>query len=63
MGVNEIIQIINSCGFPIVMCGIMAYLLWDTNTKNLEMSEKTNEAINNNTIALTKLLERESMHE
>lgn len=58
MDVSALTQLIGSLGFPIAMC---IYLLWhqskaDENHKS-EM-DKITEALNNNTLALTKLAER-----
>ena len=58
MNVNEIIQFINSLGFPIVMCGA---LFWRDITQGKQRSEENKamtEAINNNTLAVTKLAEK-----
>lgn len=66
MDANSIVSIITSVGFPIVMCGAMAYYvkyITDQNRADLadermqhdaEM-QKVTEAIKNNTIALQKL--------
>lgn len=66
MDTNSIVSIITSVGFPIVMCGAMAYYvkyITDQNRADLadermqhdaEM-QKVMEAIKNNTIALQKL--------
>lgn len=69
MGGNEIIQAVTTVGFPIVMCGAMAYYVKYTTDKHREEVQKLNEqhnqemkevtqAINNNTIAFTKLCEK-----
>lgn len=69
MQTNEILQAITTVGFPIVMCGAMAWYVKYTTDKNRaeidklngahkdEMKEVTT-AINNNTLAITKLCER-----
>ena len=66
MDTNAIITLIQSIGFPVVMCGAMAYYvkyMADRNREDLaaersqhddEMKQVT-EAIRNNTIALQKL--------
>lgn len=59
MDVNAIVQVINGCGFPIAMSLGLLWLLYDTNNKNREMTQRTNDAINNNTAVLSRLLERE----
>lgn len=60
MGVNEITQLISNLGFPIVVCGALAY--WVKYTTDKQRNEVTT-ALNNNTIALTKLCERLDMKE
>ena len=66
MDANAIITLVQSIGFPVVMCGAMAYYvkyMSDRNREDLaaerqqhddEMKQVT-EAIKNNTIALQKL--------
>lgn len=80
MDVNQVIQIVSTLGFPIVMCGAMAWYVYHIsethrkdatrreeehrqeveklNERHKEEMEKVTEAINNNTLALTKLCER-----
>lgn len=66
---NVILQAVTTVGFPIVMCGAMAYYVKYTTDKHREEIEKLNEkhkqemldiikAVDNNTIALTKLCEK-----
>lgn len=58
MDYNTIVSIINSIGFPAVMCGCMMwYIKYVTDKHDNEMSSITT-AINNNTEALIKLMER-----
>lgn len=65
---NVIMQAVTTVGFPIVMCGAMAYYVKYTTDKHREEIAKLNEqhkqemldivkAVDNNTIALTKLCE------
>lgn len=69
MDMNAILQAITTVGFPVVMCGAMAYYVKYITDKNREEVAKLNEqhkqeildvvkAIDNNTIALTKLCEK-----
>ena len=69
MDANTIITMIGSLGFPIVACIGMAYFFTKINENyrqdvkelgNMNKAEidKLTEAVNNNTIALTKLVER-----
>lgn len=66
---NIIMQAVTTVGFPIVMCGAMAYYVKYTTDKQREEISKLNEqhtkemldivkAVDNNTIALTKLCEK-----
>ena len=66
---NEVVQIISTLGFPIAMCvGACIFIKYqfDSNNKNMEELrkehkeevEKMTTAITNNTIALTKLIEK-----
>ena len=63
---NELIQMISTVGFPIVISIIMAYYVRDQGDKNREDIKTLNEqhktemlsileALNNNTLALTQL--------
>lgn len=80
MDVNQIIQIVSTLGFPIVMCGLMGWYVYHItecyrkdsinredqhreeveklNQEHSQEMEKVTEAINNNTLALTKLCEK-----
>lgn len=69
MDANTIITMIGSLGFPIVACIGMAYFFTKINENyrqdvkelgNMNKAEidKLTEAVNNNTIALTKLVEK-----
>lgn len=58
MDLNEVVSSISTVGFPIVMCLIMFFQLEKQNERHKEEMDKISEAINNNTIALTKLAER-----
>ena len=69
MNAQEIITLIQSVGFPIVMCGLMAAYVKYITDKNREQitaereahKEEMNEvvkAINNNTIVIERLIEK-----
>lgn len=69
MEMNEILQAVTTVGFPIVMCGAMAWYVKYMTDKHRDDINKLNEqhkqemqevtqAIDNNTIALAKLCER-----
>ena len=58
MDINGLTQLIGSLGFPIAIC---VYLLWNqskADEKHTEEMNKITEALNNNTLALTRLSER-----
>lgn len=66
---NEIVQIISTLGFPIAMCVGACFFIkyqFDTSNKQMEDIRKDHKeeikqlqtALDNNTIALTKLLDR-----
>lgn len=58
MDVNAIIQVIGTLGFPIACC---VWLFYRDSVKDKEHKEETDaltKALENNTIALTKLSER-----
>lgn len=48
---NEIIGAISTVGFPIVMCGVLCYYIFKTQTALIN-------AINNNSLEIAKLVER-----
>ena len=63
---NDIVTLITSVGFPIVMCGAMGWFVVEQTNKHREEVAKLNEqhfeelnavveAINNNTVALKEL--------
>lgn len=55
MDANTIIQLIGSLGFPIVMCGALFWRMVKSDEQHKEEMDKLSEALNNNTIAITKL--------
>ena len=80
MDINVLLQVINTVGFPILVCGAMGWFCLDyinkeraeriqaqksyqeqldkMSTQHKEEMEKVTTALNNNTIALTKLCEK-----
>lgn len=56
MDVNAIMQLVGSLGFPIVMCGALFWKMNKNEEANRASNEKMVEAVNNNTIAITKLV-------
>lgn len=57
MSVQEITTLITTVGFPIVCCGAMFWNMIQTNRQHKEEMDKMSDAINNNTIALQKLVD------
>lgn len=57
MNVQEITTLITTVGFPIVCCGAMFWNMIQTNKQHKEEMDKMSDAINNNTIALQKLVD------
>lgn len=55
---NWIITAISTVGFPIVVAGAMFWKMNKQDDDHKEEMQKVTEAINNNTIALTKLLDK-----
>lgn len=69
LDINGIIQIINGVGFPITACIAMGtFIVWDKKTKRedsqqqqaqlQEMFSKVSESINNNTLIITRLVQK-----
>lgn len=69
MDFNAIVQAISTIGFPIVMCVVICFYvkyIMDKNAEQLititnshrEESKEMTKAIENNTIAITKLIEK-----
>lgn len=58
MDANTIIQIVGSLGFPIVMCGALYWRMLKSDEQHKAEMDKLSEALNNNTIALTKLSDK-----
>ena len=58
MEFNDIITAICTVGFPIVAYGALFWYVLKKETEHRQEVEKMTEALNNNTTALTKLIER-----
>lgn len=58
MDTNTIIQIVNSLGFPIVMCGALFWRQVKSDEQHKVEMDKLSEALNNNTVAITKLSDK-----
>lgn len=55
MDATMITQTVSTLGFPIVACGVLAYLLYKEQMMHKEETKNFTNAINKLTIALTKL--------
>lgn len=55
---QDIITAISTVGFPIVMCVLMYVMNDKQDIRHAEEIDKVTQALNNNTIALTKLLDK-----
>lgn len=58
MDVNTITQLIGSLGFPIVCCGALFWRMIKSDEKHQQEIDKMSDALNNNTLALTRLTEK-----
>lgn len=58
MELPEVLTAISTVGFPIVACIILAVILYKQNEMHKSEMNEVKEAINNNTIALTKLADK-----
>lgn len=58
MDANTIIQVVGSLGFPIVMCGCLFWRMIKSDEQHKSEMDKLSEALNNNTLAITKLSDK-----
>lgn len=65
MNANEIMQMVSTLGFPIIMCGFFAWYLVKRDAKDTERDnqhreevEKLSEAINNNTLVMQQIIDK-----
>lgn len=58
MDVSEIITAVTTVGFPIVAYGALFWYIITKDKAHADEVNKMTEAINNNTIALTKLIDK-----
>ena len=58
MDANTIIQMVGSLGFPIVMCGALFWRQVKSDEQHKAEMDKLSEALNNNTVAITKLSDK-----
>lgn len=55
MTANDIVNLISSVGFPIVMCGALIYYIININKKNDDTIMGLSDTINQNSKVLTEL--------
>lgn len=58
MDINNVMQIVGQFGFPIACCVALFWLVIKMSEQHKEEMAKVTEALNNNTLAITKLEER-----
>lgn len=57
MDIASISQLVSTLGFPIAMCGLMAYYIKYTEDRHREEVSGLRDALNNNTTVLQKLVD------
>lgn len=55
MTANDIVNLVSTVGFPIVMCGVLLYYIMQVNKKNDDTINGLSETINHNSKVLTEL--------
>ena len=58
MDVNSIVQLVGSLGFPIVACSALFWRMIKSDEQHKQEMDTLSNALNNNTIALTKLTDK-----
>lgn len=58
MDMNAITTIVSSLGFPIACCCFMGWFIYKQQLMHKEEMTKVQEAINNNTLTMQKLLDK-----
>lgn len=58
MDINALAQVVGTVGFPIVACGALFWQNWKQSERHKEETDKLSEALNNNTLVMTKLLDK-----
>jgi hypothetical protein len=57
-GATDLVQVISSVGFPIVMCLILMWYTKDIMEKHKDESDKFTEALHQNTLVLQELCDK-----
>lgn len=55
MDYNTLIECVTQFGYPIVLSAVLLYIMEKNNERHREEMEKVTEALNNNTLAVTRL--------
>lgn len=55
---NLIIQAVSTVGFPIVMCGLLFWKIDKQDKEHREETTKLSESLNQNTLAIQKLVDK-----
>lgn len=55
---EQILSILKDFGFPVAVCAVLFWKSEKDNDRHMEEMNKFSEAVNNNTNAITRLLER-----
>lgn len=55
MTANDIVNLISTVGFPIVMCGVLLYYIMTISKKNDDTIQGLSDTINQNSKVLTEL--------
>ena len=55
---EQILSILKDFGFPVAVCAVLFLKLEKDDDRHMEEMNKFSEAVNNNTNAITRLLER-----
>ena len=58
MGVNEVLNIISTVGFPIAVCLICFWYINKIQEQHKEETAKLAEALNNNTVVMQQLVDK-----
>lgn len=58
MDIATVVQLIGSLGFPIVMCILMMWYIKDQADQHKEETASFTEALNKNTLVLTKICDK-----
>lgn len=58
MNYNDIVTLISTVGFPIVMCGALFWYVVKSNQGHKEEMDALKDALNANTLAITKLTDK-----